>query len=449
MPHTQIATLLERLTGQYRNPSNAFNQLKLDPKNLNLGLSQFNEMLLLLGLDRINQQLFDFLFEKPTIETIDHLERGINKLVEIALLLYGNISDAFNTLSKQPLELEKIIENRKPVDLLHFTKRHPPILPIKKIPADRTYYLGYLIERDLNSRLERNPEDKEALQEKDIRESIVEQGKLNQEAYLACDHMDVYVATSMREKHEFLLVSRIADKIFNDAQLTELNLRFFDPTQAYCKNRIDKGLSEGLMLKRAKCTIYLAQESDTLGKDSELASTLAQGKPVIAFIPDGSGEYVDDLLKDLKHVHPKATDRKLLLEQLRIFNPKLAWDNPKIHESNDGTLLEELKTTVKTYYDKRAENLSKNHPLGIQVNLANGVANGVLVVRSIDQCVKLLKAILTKTVQFELESEKEGDQTYWLLKEKISNCVFRTITANLSLSNAFWNYYFIESTISE
>ena len=46
-----------------------------------------------------------------------------------------------------------------------------------------------------------------------------------------------------------------------------------------------EGLAEALMLRRAACTIYFAQENDTLGKDSELASTLAQGKPVIAFVP--------------------------------------------------------------------------------------------------------------------------------------------------------------------
>lgn len=39
------------------------------------------------------------------------------------------------------------------------------------------------------------------------------------------------------------------------------------------------------MLKRARCTIYMAQETDTFGKDSELATTLAQGKPVIVFCP--------------------------------------------------------------------------------------------------------------------------------------------------------------------
>ena len=40
------------------------------------------------------------------------------------------------------------------------------------------------------------------------------------------------------------------------------------------------------MLKRACCTVYSVQDTDTLGKDSELASTLAQGKPVIAYVPD-------------------------------------------------------------------------------------------------------------------------------------------------------------------
>ena len=34
-------------------------------------------------------------------------------------------------------------------------------------------------------------------------------------------------------------------------------------------------------------------------------------------------------------------------------------------------------------YDRRAGTLMTSHPLGIQVNLATGVANGVLVVRAI------------------------------------------------------------------
>lgn len=443
MPHSRIASLLETLTGRGCSRSQAFNRLTLYSEKLNWGLSQFNEILLLLGLARVNKPFFTFLFNgKDTIATIYDLEAGVCRLVAVALLLYGNIREAFETLSKEESELDKIIENGKPIDISNFASRHEPILKIEKISADKTYYLGYLIEREIKERLERNPADPKANEENKIREGIVEQGKRNQDAYLACDHMDVYVATSMREKHEFLLVSRIADEIFSHHNITDLKLRHFDPTQAYCKNRIDKGLSEGLMLKRATCTIYLAQESDTLGKDSELASTLAQGKPVIAYVPDGSETYVLKLLDDLRQVHPDKSKRDLILDQLRIFDPKLAWENPNILNQDEGTLLDLLKKTVKTSYDKRADSLAEKHPLGIQVNLANGVANGVLVVRSIEQCVKLLRAIVTRTLEFDLIPMDDEGQRGWQLRERISKCVFRTITPNGSLSNTFWNYYF-------
>ena len=38
------------------------------------------------------------------------------------------------------------------------------------------------------------------------------------------------------------------------------------------------------MLRRASVTIYMTQDIDTLGKDSELAATLAQGNIVIAYV---------------------------------------------------------------------------------------------------------------------------------------------------------------------
>lgn len=39
------------------------------------------------------------------------------------------------------------------------------------------------------------------------------------------------------------------------------------------------------MLRRAECTIYMAQKSDTFGKDSEASVALGQGKPVIVYVP--------------------------------------------------------------------------------------------------------------------------------------------------------------------
>ena len=107
----------------------------------------------------------------------------------------------------------------------------------------------------------------------------------NQDIYLTWDHMDVYFATSMRKKWEFEDLFDFVNGLMADPRLAALNLRHFDPTQAFTRDRVDKGLVESLMLKRAKCTVYSVQDTDTLGKDSELAATLAQGKPVIAYVP--------------------------------------------------------------------------------------------------------------------------------------------------------------------
>jgi hypothetical protein len=107
----------------------------------------------------------------------------------------------------------------------------------------------------------------------------------NTNVYLTWDYLDVYVATSMRNNCEFEEVYDFIQDVFLHKPIQSLKLRYFDPTQSKCANARDKGLLEGLMLKRADCTIYMAQEGDTLGKDSELAATLAQGKPVIVYVP--------------------------------------------------------------------------------------------------------------------------------------------------------------------
>jgi len=442
----QIIVLLETLTGKKSESSPLFDSLQFDGENLNLGLSQFNELLLLLGLDRVNIDFFKYLTNNDgdgvsSIHSIDDLKRGVDKFLKLALLLFGNINFAFKTLSNNSYELQKVIDILKPSDISIFSKRHEPILKIEKIKAEETYYLGYIVQSEIKKRIESHPDDVKAKAEFTRLNRILEFGKRNQEAYLASDHLDVYVATSMRQRHEFLLVSRIADQVFGHDLLKGMNIRYFDPTQAYCEDRIDKGLSEGLMLKRARCTIYLAQESETLGKDSELASTLAQGKPVIAYIPHGTSTYIDELISGLVKLSPEKKSKDIILEQLQIFKPSLAWDNPQILAESEEILLKNLKEIVKDYYNKRAQTLEKIHPLGLQVNLNTGVANGVLVVRTVDDCVRLLKGILTNSLEFDLVEQPMSDGNYWLLNEKLSNCVYRVVTANKSLTNSFWNYY--------
>lgn len=78
-----------------------------------------------------------------------------------------------------------------------------------------------------------------------------------------------------------------------------------------------------------------------------------------------------------------------------------------------------------------------SHPLGIQVNLATGVANGVLVVRTIPQCADLLRRVVTNSLEFELRDSP----SMWYLEEKVSGCVYRVVSKDRKLTNCFWNFY--------
>lgn len=420
-----------------------------------IGYSQFNEIILLLGFQRVSYEFFQYLVDggyeyDPTssITSVEHLKVGINRFVILALLFYGNLKSAYSELSSDNEKLfEKIFESL-PNDSSEFEHRHNPIRVIDPIPPDKTYFLGYLIESEIRKKLEEYPNDVETLAQEEERKKYVEIAKSNQIAYLASDHLDVYVATSMRAEHDFLFVNKTIDDIFEDDRLKALKLRYFDPTQAYCNNRIDKGLSEALMLKTALCTLYLAQESETLGKDSELASTLAQGKAVIAYVPVGDKKFVDDLIARLTANYPNKTEKQVILEQLKVFRPCLVWEDAKVRAWVDNLgivseleMRELLYTLADVYYDKRAKTLKDNHPLGIQVNLKSGVANGVLVVRTIEDCIKLIRNIVLNEMEFTIHRTPEGEDVYIYLQEEISNCIFRLKTGNKLLTNTFWNFY--------
>ncbi|GAP43953.1 hypothetical protein TBC1_112112 [Lentimicrobium saccharophilum] len=343
-----------------------------------------------------------------------------------------------------------MLELTRPYSLDKYINRHGQINEINNIPANKTYLLGYIIEDKLNEIVQFDPSNGEALMLLKERKEWLEQGKRNQMSFLTSDHLDVYVATSMRLEHEYLLISKLVNLIFNSDILKPLNIRWFDPTQAYCENRIDKGLSEALMLKRAKLTLYLVQESDTFGKDSELASTLAQGKPVIAFVPEGNKEYVDSLLEELHRLNPSVSEQEIILRQLKIFNPNLAWEveNQELRnwiENPEKAPIENLKdllySTVEQTYNKRAKTLKETHPLGIQVSLRTGVANGVLVVRTIEDCSRLIETILLNKMSFKVEKLPEPNEEYLTLVEDISKSIFRVKTGDEILTNSFWNFY--------
>ena len=415
-----------------------------------LGYSQFNEILLLLGFDRVFPGFFQFLVDGTlnykdgsAIDSLETFEKGIERFRELALLWYGNIKFAFKSLSKNPFELEEKVSYMVPFPESYYTLRHPPISEIERIPPEKTYFLGYLIAEKLKER--KDIEAKEMLRQREIYINI---GKRNQLAYLSSDHLDVYVATSMRLEHEYIFVSRFVSNVFSEKILSDLKIRWFDPTQAFCDDRIDKGLSEALMLKRAKCTLYLVQESDTFGKDSELASTLAQGKPVIAYVPNGNKKYVDDLLNNLKTLNPLKDMIDIILEQLEVFKPSLAWNDEMVmswlkdkKSANFAVVKKCLYDVVKKHYDKRAKTLKETHPLGIQVNLISGVANGVLVVRNETDCAKLIESILKNEMKFNIDTKNTSKGKYVYLRESVSNSIFRVKTGDILLDNSFWNFY--------
>jgi hypothetical protein len=451
----ELTKIIEDLTGQqiplgHAIPPTALALLSAR-RSKGLGYSQFNELLVYLGYDRVSHVFFQFIVNQQTeyksgasIKSLKHFRTGVDEFRKVALLFFGNVKFAFKKLSRDATFLVSHLSRFDRRRERNFRERHVQVMPAEQIPGNDTYYLGYLIRDELAAKLKQSPRDAALIAQERRRVEVVEKGKRNHDGYLVSDHLDVYIATSMRQRHEFLSVYRATRAIFSHPKLAKLNVRWFDPTQAYCVDRIDKGLAEGLMLKRAKCTIYFAQEGDTFGKDSELASTLAQGKPVIAFVPRPQRGTAKALVDELA---PAGSDyRPIVLRQLQLHQPEAAWNSAGIRRwidrgfsRSDGVA--RLQEAMDKHFEKRNKMLREQHPLGIQVNLLTGVANGVLVANTIDQCARLVRALLLRELKFSLVTDKKNNGEYIYLKETISDSVFRVVTGDLMLTNAFWNFY--------
>ena len=457
---------IEALTGEYLPSSpNHCDRAFLVLSDLDahpIGYSQFNEILLCCGFDRINPDYFDFLFSgplnpkpAPRISGVDQIEKAARRGQQLALLAFGNARFGFRQFAPNNGVVKTWVEFLTPIGVDRFVHRLSAAIPIEDIPVSKRHLLGYVSGASIAEDLKKNPTDPKAIEADAEQKRLIEIGKRNQLAYLVSDHLDIYVATSMRQTHEYAAIASFCTDLFAHKELSALNLRYFDPTMAYAPDRIDKGLSEALMLKRARVTIFLAQETDTLGKDSELASTLAQGKVVIAYVPNADTAFFAALEKDLTTAYPADGLAVLLLRQLKYFAPALAWENSTVQRwvrLDSVTLERELsdvrkffRDIVSKHYDKRADLLRKQHPLGIQANLRSGVAVGVLVVRTLDNCAKVVKAVLTNTMEFKLRTETapDGSHTHLCLIESISDSIFRVMTYDRSLEKAFWNFYLV------
>jgi len=213
-----LLELLERLTGQPLPLANS----PLMPQILDhvfegghtLGYSQLNELLLLCGFDRVNHAFFQYLVDgtadyvpgAPGLVSLDALRDGVERFEKVALFTYGNVKFAFKDLSRHAEILGSLLAGMRPWDETAYSTRHDPLRDIEPISSTKTFYLGYIVRDQIARRLEENPADEDARKEMSLRTEVVEQGTRNHEAYLICDHLDVYVATSMRERHEYLQV---------------------------------------------------------------------------------------------------------------------------------------------------------------------------------------------------------------------------------------------------
>lgn len=451
---SELLKQLELLTGQASDLKDNFDKY-VNVKafeNGEIGVSTLNELLLSAGFDRVSEGFFALLFRgEPKIYEdgmriigLSDLKKKVDRVRIYGALKYGNFKFAFKKWAMMSYEkLLDELEEYKPRRATYYSERTKSAESIERISAEDTPLLGHV-----------SGETAVDIKGEGFKERIENAkniGDKNFIKYLTSNKMDVYVATSMRLYRDYINMSRFVEGVFNAPEIIALKIMYFDPTQVYSNERICKSLIESLMLKRAKCTVYCAQEAETLGKDSELAVTLAQGKPVIVYVPciENDNEFKKELIEISKKENEEAPIAPLRRYLVMNF-PQVVLEEPALLTIHDTDKLATVLTQkYKVFYEEKAKLLNTIHPLAIQMDLSTGVANGVLLVRSAKQCVKVLYGVLTRQLEYTIEEEEpwnairaKGDyQKTYIIREKITNSPFRVVIGDTLMTNSFWNFY--------
>lgn len=342
------------------------------------------------------------------IISIEHLYWGIKRIYFDSLLYFGNITNGYKELSKKsekelisffkdkrfPTETTKL--RGKAIDFEYIKKEDRYLISEM---ACKTYEASEKDNENLKKQLIENhrlaiskgytkPRVKDLLDDKfikeqlkkdadnisvatlfsaqEISEQIIETEKdielhyekiakrfngsrekaiLNTKYYLSLvSDLDVYVATSMRTKKDFIEMANTCEKIFKDKRIIDYHLRYFDPTISAANGHEDKGLIECLMVKASKVLIYTSGVKESYGKDAEAAMALSSGKPVIFYSTD------TNKADFYKHIHP--------LTKLIDFN--------------------------------------------------SGVANGAIVTFEINQVIEILRRLFENDMEYEIDQPKNG-----------------------------------------
>ena len=349
--------------------------------------------------------------ELDSIESLNHLSWGLCRLYTDGLFWFGNIRAAYRYLRTKEFEYLKQFFATKRIDTVAM-KRRGPAFQVSSIAKDNRYLISEMAcktygetpdssefkelllnsftnQRKSNKRpirfrdlienkesdiplprqheirfaiddvLEDTVDSEEELLEKfqNIADKFFEARNIalkNTKYYLSMvGELDVYVATSMRNRKDFRNMANICEQIFQFNKLKQFNLRYFDPTLSAAAGHEDKGLIECLMVKCAKVLVYCAGQSDSFGKDAEAAMALSLGKPVI-FLCDE-----EQRKRFYKDVHPLSrliefetgiavgamvtNSNKIVSELLfRIFENKMEYE---LEQSKPGYLRLKEKLT--------------------------------------------------------------------------------------------------------
>lgn len=342
-------------------------------------------------------------FDKSNILTSLQLQWGIHRIIIDCIMFFGNINTGFSFLHDKSLDELKSYFISKRYDTSLISGRGEP-LKFNTIEKEDRYLISemacktygnnnpdelekYLVDsyREARKIGITTPKIKDLLEGKYIKvnmnidqltlslsdifeDSILDESEIkskcsniverftkartsaisNTRLFLSLVHdLDVYMATSMRTKADFIKIAETCENIFSDNKVKSLKIRYFDPTISAAEGHEDKGLIECLMVKCCKVLVYSAGEKDSWGKDAEAAMALSLGKPVI-FLCDNESKL--NFYKDI-------------------------------------------------------------HPLSRLIDFSNGVANGAIIAKSTSQVSELLWKIFSNDMQYELKQKSDGFYT--------------------------------------
>lgn len=500
-----------------------------------------NQALAALGRENIDKKFYDVVFKNENCSDLNNFEKCVEKFRQFCIFYFGNFKFGFRKFHRiqTTADEEKFQKLWDDLFTLKEFQNRTKLIGIKPIDTDVLWCLGYLSVRyakaadaardkflnglkkvkleecqsynDLNKKItnfdplhddallppeanllpvydeiasfqERLKKAKEICSqpaEKRI-EEMQRRGRQNTFAYLTMREIDVYFATSMRKPEHFYNAQRLINRLFKGEKLGKYNLRVFDPTQSFSHDRLDKGLTECLMIACSKITLYNAQDEDTFGKDAEAAVSLAQAHPVIVyvarlfagnesikeiykFVDLAPKMSVDDLYEDFKtrerwdfkyinnlEKEPLSKDRlisdyldKKLLSILTTMESNIIRGeliNYGYSLSEIGADREKLIKTAIDYikkFERRALIFLEGHPLSMQTSPKDGVARGVIVTRSVEDTENILFALLTNTMEYVIIR----DEYCWKLCEKNTSSPIRVITTDSTLTSAYWDKF--------